>query len=64
MPPTQLLGQAAYETGRIQGFSFHSAKNTGQGYNLVVFIDRLVPGEASFLKVYDPDGALRGVLPD
>ncbi len=63
MPPTQLLGQVAYETGQIQGLSFHSAKNTGQGSNLVVFIDRLKPGAASFLRVYDPAGALRGFLP-
>lgn len=63
VPPTQLLGRAAYQTGRIQGLSFHSAKNTGQGSNLLAFIDRLAPGEASFLRVYDPAGCLRGQIP-
>lgn len=63
LPPTQLLGLTAYKVGHIQGLSFHSAKNTGVGSNLVVFVDRLVPGEASFLKVYDPAGYLQGQIP-
>jgi hypothetical protein len=63
MPPTQLLGLAAYRSSFIQALSFHSAKNTGLGANLVVFVDRLEPGEPSFLKVYDPSGDLQGQIP-
>ena len=63
MPPTQLLGQKAFEAGRISGIRYHSAKDTGQGTNLVVFTDRLAVGQASFLEVYDPSGSLQQRLP-
>jgi len=54
-PPTQLLGRAAYEAGRIGGILFESAKHTGRGNNLVVFWDRLLSRSARYLEVYDPD---------
>lgn len=63
MPPTQLLGKAAFESGRILGMRFHSAKNTGQGTNIVVLTDRLTRNQASFLEVYDPSGSLQQRLP-
>ena len=31
MPPTQLLGKTAYETGRIVGMRYHSTRNLGKG---------------------------------
>lgn len=54
LPPTQLLGQIAYETGAIVGMKYHSAKNTGKGIGVVIFSDRLVKSRSSFLEVYDP----------
>jgi RES domain-containing protein len=54
-PPTQELGQAAYNSGRIVGIKYGSAKHRG-GVNLVVFPDRLVNSSSSYLEVYDPHG--------
>ena len=64
MPPTHLLGKAAFETGRVLGIRFRSAKNTGQGMNIVVFTDRLTRNQASFLEVYDPSGSLQQRIPE
>jgi hypothetical protein len=52
--PTQLLGHAAYETGRILALLYVSAKNPIHGRGLAVFSDRLAPGGASYLEVIDP----------
>jgi hypothetical protein len=62
-PPTQLLGQAAYETGSILGMKYDSAKNSDEGFNVVVFSDRLVPARSSFLEVHDPHGFIRQRIP-
>jgi RES domain-containing protein len=56
-PPTQLLGQLAYDSGRITGLKYASAKHPG-GLNLVVFPDRIPVAAGSFLEVYDPHGNL------
>lgn len=50
LPPTQFLGKLAYETGRVSGIRYPSAKNPGKGVNLVVFPDRLRTGGASYLQ--------------
>lgn len=63
MPPTQLLGEAAYESNRILGLRYHSAKNLGLGSSLAIFADRLRPEQASFLEVYDPHDLLSQRLP-
>lgn len=52
-PPTQELGQVAYDSGLISGIRYGSAKNPG-GVNLVVFPDRLAPPSADYLEVFDP----------
>jgi len=52
-PPTQKLAQAAYETGKIAGIKYGSAKHP-DGLNLVVFPDLLVPPSTDYLEVYDP----------
>lgn len=62
-PPTQLLGQVAYETGSILGMKFDSAKNSSEGFNVVVFSDRLARGGSSFLEVHDPHDFIRQRLP-
>jgi RES domain-containing protein len=56
-PPTQLLGRLAYESERIAGIKYASAKRPG-GLNLVVFPDRIPVAAGSFLEVYDPHGRL------
>jgi hypothetical protein len=53
-PPTQVLGQAAYDSGRIAGIRYASAKNVGKGDNLVVFPDRLDLSPTNSLEVHDP----------
>ena len=56
-PPTQLLGQLAYDSGRIAGIKYASTKHPG-GSNLVVFPDRISLAAGSFLEVYAPHGHL------
>jgi RES domain-containing protein len=56
-PPTQLLGRMAYDSSRIAGIKYASAKHPG-GLNLVVFPDRIPVAAGSFLQVYDPHGNL------
>lgn len=63
LPPTQTLGKIAYETGKVSGIQYPSAKNTGKGVNLVVFPDRLHRGGASHLRVYDPTRFLDQRIP-
>lgn len=56
-PPTQLLGQLAYDSGRIAGIRYASAKHPG-GMNVVVFPDRITVAAGNYLEVYDPHGNL------
>jgi RES domain-containing protein len=56
-PPTQELAQAAYDSGKIAGIKYGSAKHPG-GVNLAVFPDRLVPPSMDYLEVFDPHGSL------
>jgi len=56
-PPTQVLAQAAYDSGRITGIKYGSAKHPG-GLNLVVFPDKISVSRGNFLEVYDPHGNL------
>ncbi len=63
LPPTQLLGRVAYDSGSILGMRYDSAKNSGEGFNIVVFTDRLSIDRSSFLEVYDPHDLIRQRLP-
>jgi hypothetical protein len=63
LPPTQLLGKVAYESHRVFGICYPSAKNTGRAVNLVVFPDRLQKGGTSYLQTLDLKGVLRARLP-
>ena len=56
-PPTQLLGRLAYDSRRIVGIRYASAKHPG-GTNLAVFPDRLPLSARNYLEVYDPHGHL------
>jgi RES domain-containing protein len=62
IPPTQVLGQAAYDSGMITGIRYPSAKQP-QSSCLVVFPGRLGRSSQNYLRVYDPGGSLRGQLP-
>jgi RES domain-containing protein len=62
MPSTHLLAIAAYESRRVTGIRFVSAKNPA-GSNLAVFSDRLSDGDVSYLEVIDAAGNLAQRLP-
>ena len=57
-PPTQVLAHVAYDSGRITGIRYPSAKHIGSGVNLVVCPDRFVAASADYLEVIDPLGKL------
>jgi hypothetical protein len=56
-PPTQVLAQAAYDSGLVAGIQYGSAKHHGKK-NVVVFPERLKAPAADYLEVHDPDGNL------
>jgi RES domain-containing protein len=58
-PPTQMLGQTAFDSVKIRGIKYRSAKNTGGGVNVVVFPERISHAGTDYLEVYDPHGNLR-----
>ncbi len=57
-PPTQSLARAAFDTARIAGIRYPSARHLGKGLNLVVFSDRLLASSANWLEVHDLRGNL------
>ena len=57
LTPTQRLGLAAFDGGRIVGIKYPSAKDR-DGDNLVVFPDRLTLTPTDYLEVHDPHGHL------
>lgn len=59
LPPTQLLAQAVFDSGRFSGIRYPSTKHTGGDPNLVVFPDRLGRNATDFLDVFDPHGNLQ-----
>ena len=63
MPPTQVLGQAAFEVKGIVGLKYASSKSVAGAVGIVVFTDRLVRGQ-SYVEVYNkPSGVLKQRLP-
>ena len=57
LPPTQVLGQSAYDSGRVAGIKDGSARNPG-GLNIVLFPDRIQFSPGMYLAVHDPHGHL------
>lgn len=53
VPSTQILGKAAYDSGRFEGIIYYSCKTNYPARNFVLFIDKLVDG--SYIKLYDPN---------
>ena len=56
-PPTQLVARLAFDSGRISGIKYRSAKHPG-GLNLVVFSDRVSVFAGNYLEVHDTHGHL------
>ena len=56
-PPTQAPARLAYDSGRITGIKYRSAKHPA-GCNLVVFPERISLAAGNYLEVYDPQGKL------
>ncbi len=55
--PTQVLAQAAYDSGLVAGIQYGSAKHHGKK-NVVVIPERLKAPAPDYLEVHDPDGNL------
>jgi RES domain len=63
MPPTQMLGQAAYDEGTILGLAYRSTKSSSGKLGLVIFTDRLAKA-LSYLELHNkPAGTLKQYLP-
>lgn len=61
--PTQVLGEAAFASGRVHAIHYHSARNLERGGRCIaVFPDRLDPAHET-LSVHDPSGQLVDTLP-
>ena len=58
-PPTQMLGHAAFDSVKISGIRYRSAKITIGGVNVVVFPERISDAGTEYLEVYDPHGNLK-----
>jgi hypothetical protein len=56
MPPTQILGRAAFEAAEIVGLRYSSTKNAS-GFGIVVFTVRLTRGR-QFLELYSKGSKL------
>jgi len=63
LPPTQILGEAAYASMALLGMKYPSAKNQPGGINYVLFPDRLPNCPPSYVEVMDPHGNLRQRFP-
>ncbi len=55
MPPTQALGEAAYQVGCIVGLKYRSSKNVANGYGVVVFSDRMTAA-GNYLELFNQSG--------
>ena len=63
MPPTQILGQAAYDAGTIVGLKYASSKSAANAVGILVFTERLVQGQ-NYLEVFNKStGVLQQRLP-
>jgi len=63
MPPTQVLGQAAFDAGGIVGLLYESTKSSTNGKGILVFTDRLA-GAGNYVELYNqPGGKLQQRIP-
>jgi hypothetical protein len=59
LPPTQMLAQVVFDSGRFSGIKYPATKHSSGNRNLVVFPDRLVRSATDSLNVFDPYGNLK-----
>ena len=62
MPPTQMLGEEAFNVGGIAGMRYPSSKNP-QGVGIVVFTARLTSGQQTLRVSNQASGKLQQALP-
>ncbi len=63
MPPTQVLGQAAFNAGGIVGLIYESTKSATNGQGILVLTDRLAAA-GSYVELYnEPGGKLQQRIP-
>ena len=63
MPPTQVLGQAAFDAGGIAGLLYKSTKSSTNGKGILGFTDRLAV-TGSYVELYnEPSGKLQQRIP-
>jgi hypothetical protein len=63
MPPTQVLGQAAFDVGGIVGLIYETTKSPTNGKGILVFTDRLVAA-GIYVELYnEPGGKLQQRIP-
>lgn len=55
MPPTQVLGRAAFDASGIAGLIYESTKSSTNGKGILVFTDRLA-GAGSYVELYNERG--------
>jgi len=60
MPPTQILGQAAFDSGIFEGILYLSRQSEGASINLALFKDKFI--DTSYCRIYDPDLILENYL--
>jgi len=68
LPPTQILGQAAYDSGSIVGLKYPAAKNPSgtapsTHANYLVYTERLAETASGYLEVVDPHDWIPQRLP-
>jgi hypothetical protein len=63
LPPTQVLGQAAFDGGGVVGLIYESTKSSTNGKGVLVFTDRLAAA-GSYVELYnEPGGRLQQRIP-
>ena len=63
MPPTQVLGQAAFNADGIAGLIYDSTKSSTKGKGILVFTDRLAAA-GNYVELYnEPGGKLQQRIP-
>jgi hypothetical protein len=63
MPPTQVLGRAAFDANAIVGLIYESTKSSTNAKGILVFTDRLAAA-GSYVELYnEPGGKLQQRIP-
>jgi len=60
IPPTQILGQAAFDSGIFEGILYLSRQSEGTSRNLALFKEKFI--DTSYCRICDPDLILENYL--